>query len=102
MRRALRNKPSQHGSQLLEGQIVASFGRRYLVELPDSSTLDCVTRGKRGLLACGDRVTVARSAEGRGVIEAAGTSPPLRLSGTGPKGFLEASQKPTARGLLRV
>jgi ribosome biogenesis GTPase len=72
-RRAHRNKPSQHGSPLLEGQIVASFGRRYLVELPDSSTLDCVTRGKRGLLACGDRVTVARSAEGRGVIEAAGT-----------------------------
>jgi ribosome biogenesis GTPase / thiamine phosphate phosphatase len=72
MRRALRNKPSQHGSRLLEGQIVASFGRRYLVELPDSSTLDCVTRGKRGLLACGDRVTVALSAAGRGVIESVG------------------------------
>ena len=57
---------------MLEGQIVASFGRRYLVELPDSSTLDCVTRGKRGLLACGDRVTVARSAVGRGIIEAVG------------------------------
>jgi ribosome biogenesis GTPase len=57
---------------LLEGQIVASFGRRYLVELPDSSTLDCVTRGKRGLLACGDQVTVARSAADRGVIEAVG------------------------------
>lgn len=71
-RRAPRNRPSQQGSRLLEGQIVASFGRRYLVELPDSSTLDCVTRGKRGLLACGDRVTVARSAVDRGVIEAVG------------------------------
>jgi ribosome biogenesis GTPase len=51
---------------------VASFGRRYLVELADGSSLDCVTRGKRGALACGDRVTVARTAAGRGVIEAAG------------------------------
>jgi len=51
---------------------VASFGRRYLVELADSSTLDCVTRGKRGALACGDRVTVARSGAGKGVIEAVG------------------------------
>jgi len=78
-RRALQNQPSEHQSRaagresrLLEGRIVASFGRRYLVELADSSTLDCVTRGKRGLLACGDRVTVARSATGKGVIEAVG------------------------------
>ena len=52
------------------GQIVASFGRRYLVELADASTLDCVTRGRQGDLACGDRVTVARTAPGQGVIEA--------------------------------
>ena len=58
-----------HESRLVDGQIVASFGRRYLVELADSSTLDCVTRGRRSSLACGDRVTVARSARGQGVIE---------------------------------
>jgi ribosome biogenesis GTPase len=57
---------------LPNGQIVASFGRRYLVELADGATLDCVTRGRRGGLACGDRVTVARSAAGTGVIEAVG------------------------------
>lgn len=57
-------------SALHEGQIVASFGRRYLVELADLSTLDCVTRGRRSTLACGDRVTVALSARGQGVIEA--------------------------------
>ena len=68
---------SEHGSpitghdSLLEGQIVASFGRRYLVELPDSSTLDCVTRGRRRDLACGDRVSVARTSTHQGVIEAA-------------------------------
>jgi ribosome small subunit-dependent GTPase A len=54
---------------LLAGCIVAAFGRRCLVELPDSSTLDCVTRGRRGALACGDRVSVARTASGQGVIE---------------------------------
>jgi ribosome biogenesis GTPase len=57
-------------SALHDGQIVANFGRRYLVELADSSTLDCVTRRKRGALACGDRVTVADSGAGKGVIEA--------------------------------
>lgn len=65
-----RGKKSRSAPQL-EGRIVASYGRRYLVELPDSTTLDCVTRARRGALACGDRVTVARSAPGQGVIEAA-------------------------------
>jgi ribosome biogenesis GTPase len=56
-------------SRLLEGQIVATFGRRHLVELPDATLVDCVTRGKRGSYACGDRVGVAPDGEGRGVIE---------------------------------
>ncbi len=75
-RQALRRKshhpsPITHhaSSHLPEGQIVASFGRRYLVELIDASVLDCVTRGKRGALACGDRVRVASSDAGAGVIE---------------------------------
>lgn len=54
---------------LLDGRIVAAYGRRYLVELTDATLLDCVTRGRRGALACGDRVCVARSAPGQGVIE---------------------------------
>lgn len=54
---------------LLEGQVVAAFGRRYLVELRDATTLDCVTRGRRGALACGDRVSVACRGPGQGVIE---------------------------------
>lgn len=58
-----------HDSRLSGGQIVAAYGRRYLVELADRSTLDCVTRGRRGALACGDRVSVARTASGQGVIE---------------------------------
>jgi len=75
--RRVRDKTSSHESRVtshappgrLEGRIVASYGRRYLVELEDSSTLECVTRGKRGALACGDRVRVVRSARGQGVIE---------------------------------
>jgi ribosome biogenesis GTPase / thiamine phosphate phosphatase len=58
-----------HASPQLEGRIVASYGRRFLVELPDSTTLDCVTRARRGSLACGDRVTVANRGPGQGVIE---------------------------------
>lgn len=51
------------------GRIVASFGRRHLVEMSDAAILDCVTRGKRSDLACGDMVTVSPSSPGAGVIE---------------------------------
>jgi ribosome biogenesis GTPase / thiamine phosphate phosphatase len=73
-RSAARHK-SRHSSPVarhassLDGRIVASYGRRFLVELPDSTTLDCVTRARRGSLACGDRVTVASRGPGQGVIE---------------------------------
>ena len=77
MKRRLHENKSTHesrltnhaSSELLQGQIVASFGRRFLVELADSSVLDCVTRGRRGELACGDRVRVARRESGQGVIQ---------------------------------
>ena len=54
---------------LQDGRIVAAYGRRYLVELEDGTLLDCVTRGRRGALACGDRARIAHSAPGQGVIE---------------------------------
>lgn len=66
----MRIKKQKSTVELLEGQIVAAFGRRYLVEVPGGATLDCVTRGKRGTLACGDRVSVGSSGPGQGVIEA--------------------------------
>jgi ribosome biogenesis GTPase len=55
---------------IVDGQIVASHGRHYRVELADGSVLDCVTRGRRRDYACGDRVEVARKSPGGGVIEA--------------------------------
>lgn len=60
-------RPTTHAS-LLQGQIVASYGRRQLVEMADGTRLDCVTRGRRGDYACGDRVRVAVD-RGQGVIE---------------------------------
>jgi ribosome biogenesis GTPase len=62
------SRVTSHAS-LLEGQVVASFGRRYLVELADATNLDCVTRSRRGSIACGDRVNVAVRGPGQGVIE---------------------------------
>jgi ribosome biogenesis GTPase len=54
----------------VEGQIVASFGRQFLVKTGKGATFSCVARGKKGGAACGDRVEI-RTAEssGQGVIE---------------------------------
>ena len=54
---------------LLHGLIVGNHGRRHLVELGESEVLDCVSRGKRSVMACGDQVSVARTGPGEGVIE---------------------------------
>ena len=54
----------------MEGQIVASFGRQFLVKTGKGATFSCVARRKKGGAACGDRVEI-RTAEssGQGVIE---------------------------------
>ncbi|MFN7085852.1 MAG: ribosome small subunit-dependent GTPase A [Burkholderiales bacterium] len=57
------------GAAPVKGRVVASFGRRYLVELADAAVLDCVTRGKRVDVACGDFVMARPSSPGEGVIE---------------------------------
>lgn len=51
------------------GLVTAAYGRRYRVELDDRTELDCVTRGKTRDVACGDRVRVAATGGGQGVIE---------------------------------
>jgi ribosome biogenesis GTPase len=51
------------------GLVVAAYGRRYRVELDDATEVDCVTRGKKTDVACGDRVQAARTGAGTGVIE---------------------------------
>ncbi|MGH8750288.1 MAG: ribosome small subunit-dependent GTPase A, partial [Burkholderiales bacterium] len=62
---------SRDEPRLIHGQIVASFGRHYLVELDDAEIIECVSRGKKREYACGDRVAITRTAPAQGVIEAA-------------------------------
>lgn len=52
-----------------EGTVVAVFGRRFEVELASGERLDCVARARRHEAACGDRVSLGRTAAGQGVIE---------------------------------
>jgi ribosome biogenesis GTPase len=51
------------------GLVVAAYGRRYRVEVADRAEIDCVTRGKKTDVACGDTVQAARTGAGTGVIE---------------------------------
>ncbi len=53
----------------LQGKVIAAFGRHYLAELPDGTTLECVPRGKKSEVACGDEVEVVGTGAGQGVIE---------------------------------
>ena len=50
-------------SGLSHGQIIAAFGRQYLVQLDDSSKIACLTRGKKSEAACGDLVEVRLTAD---------------------------------------
>lgn len=53
----------------LRGTIIAAFGRHYLAELADGEILECVPRGKKSEVACGDGVEINRTATDQGVIE---------------------------------
>jgi ribosome biogenesis GTPase len=52
-----------------EGEVIACHGRHLLVEVDPGSILSCVTRSRRGGIACGDRVTVKATSADKGVIE---------------------------------
>jgi ribosome biogenesis GTPase len=56
-------------SEALQGLVTAAFGRHYLVELASGEILECVPRGKKSEVACGDRVNIQRSSENQGVID---------------------------------
>ena len=49
--------------------VVASYGKRYEVELADKSRISCVTRGKKTDLACGDLVNIKLTDKAEGVVE---------------------------------
>ena len=52
-----------------KGLVIASYGKRYGVELEDGTQVSCVTRGKKNDLACGDHVDVKMTDSNEGVVE---------------------------------
>lgn len=60
---------ASHNTSRVTGQVIAAFGRHYEIEIPDKTTLSCVTRGKKTGLACGDLVEIQPTTPGQGVIE---------------------------------
>jgi ribosome biogenesis GTPase / thiamine phosphate phosphatase len=45
----------------LQGLVIAAYGRHYLVELSGGEILECVPRGKKSDVACGDTVEIERT-----------------------------------------
>ncbi len=64
---------SNSSDALLQGVVVAAFGKRFQVELSDSlyekKRISCVTRGKKTDIACGDIVSIKLTDKREGVIE---------------------------------
>ncbi|WP_103965685.1 ribosome small subunit-dependent GTPase A [Nitrosomonas ureae] len=52
------------------GQVIAAFGRHYSIKTTNGEIISCVMRGKKGGIACGDRVEYQLTAAEQGVIEA--------------------------------
>jgi ribosome biogenesis GTPase / thiamine phosphate phosphatase len=72
MARTVRPKapPETAAAPLDAGLVTAAYGRRYRVEPESGGEIDCVTRGRKSDIACGDRVRFAHTGGGVGVIEA--------------------------------
>ncbi len=58
---------------VVEGRVVADFGREFLVELADRRQLVCSRKGKRQDATCGDFVEVRLIGHAQGSIERVGT-----------------------------
>lgn len=61
-------KPEK-GHNLVSGQIVAAHGRHFLVRTELHRNLECITRGRKLDVVCGDRVDVNATAPDQGIIE---------------------------------
>ncbi|QJR10374.1 Small ribosomal subunit biogenesis GTPase RsgA [Usitatibacter rugosus] len=58
---------------VVEGRVVADFGREFLVELADKRQLVCTRKGKKQDAACGDFVEVKLTGSAQGSILRVGT-----------------------------
>ncbi|SFO05567.1 ribosome biogenesis GTPase [Nitrosospira briensis] len=56
-------------SSPIRGEIVAAYGRHFLVKTATDIALPCVLRGRKGGAACGDQVEIRLTSPGQGVIE---------------------------------
>ncbi|MDO8810581.1 MAG: ribosome small subunit-dependent GTPase A [Gallionella sp.] len=62
-------------TEIIQGQVIAAFGRQYLVRMADGSEIACLTRGKKSVVVCGDMVEIKLTGEAsaengaQGVIE---------------------------------
>jgi len=54
---------------LISGEVVAAHGRHFLVETAQDDALECITRGRKQEVVCGDHVELSLTAQGQGVIE---------------------------------
>lgn len=66
---ALKNSPDLNKNAIVQGVVVAAFGKRFQVELADKKLISCVTRGKKTDLACGDIVEIKLTDKHEGVVE---------------------------------
>ncbi|MGC1817733.1 MAG: ribosome small subunit-dependent GTPase A, partial [Casimicrobiaceae bacterium] len=53
----------------VSGLVVAAHRRHYLVDVDGDGTIECVLKGRRMTLACGDRVDVERSAATSAIVD---------------------------------
>ncbi len=63
-----RSKSANNVSQIT-GQVFAAHGRRFLIHTATQGDLDCVTRGRKSDVVCGDLVTLTLTTPGQGVID---------------------------------
>lgn len=62
-------KLSKKNESIIQGTVVAAYGKRFQIELTDKKRISCVTRGKKTDLACGDVVTLKLTDKHEGVVE---------------------------------
>jgi ribosome biogenesis GTPase len=60
-------------SVVVEGRVIADFGREFLVEFADKRQVVCTRKGKRQDATCGDFVEVRLTGSAQGSIERIGT-----------------------------
>lgn len=53
----------------MHGRIIAAHGRHYLTETQGGEIIECVPRGKKSEIACGDRIEFQRTGTDQGVVE---------------------------------